>query len=288
MGVADTARSIRNAAVGVKEGLYSRPGHYLSPLPGDDDTRRGLAWAQSVDRVPGVDLDEAGQLRLFAQVGPFLADVPVDGRFSVGPENNMFSLADAAVYSALIREFSPARIVEVGSGYSSAVALDTADRWRLPIRFTFVEPFPDRLLGLLTTADRQRVDLRRESVQESPAHLFANLSAGDFLFVDSSHVVKTGSDVVRLLTRVLPLLKPGVVVHVHDIFWPFEYPESWLKERRGWNEVYFVHALLVHNSAYKVRLFNDWIWQRHPDLVECYLPAASGDRPGSLWLQKVH
>lgn len=78
------------------------------------------------------------------------------------------------------------------------------------------------------------------------------------------------------------------MVHVHDIFWPFEYPESWLRERRGWNEGYFVHALLVHNLAYKVRLFNDWMWQHHPDLVERYLPAGTGDRPGSLWLQKVH
>lgn len=286
MGMSHTARVIRNAVVGVKEGLYSPPGHFLSPLPGTDDTHRGLAWAQSADRLPGVEIHEAAQLDLFGQIGPALADIRLDGRYTVGPENQMFPLADAAVYSALIRQLKPARIVEIGSGYSSAVALDTADRWSLPIRFTFVEPFPDRLLGLLTTIDRQRVDLRREAVQDSPRQLFEDLSAGDFLFVDSSHVVKTGSDVVWLVTRVLPHLKPGVLVHFHDIFWPFEYPESWLQERRGWNEDYFVHAFLLYNSAYRVRLFNDWVWQRHPDLVEAFLPAARRDRPGSLWLQK--
>lgn len=287
MGVANAARVIRNAVVGVREGLYSPPGHFLSPLPGIGDTHRGLAWAQSVDGLPGIEIDEAEQLRLFGQIGPGLADVPLDGRYTVGPDNHMFCLADAAVYSALIRQLEPARIVEIGSGYSSAVALDTADRWNLPTRFTFVEPFPDRLLALLTRSDRQRVELRREAVQDSPRQVFAQLRGGDVLFVDSSHVVKTGSDVVWLMTRVLPYLQPGVIVHFHDIFWPFEYPQRWLEERRGWNEDYFVHAFLLHNSAYRVRLFNDWLWQRHADLVERFLPAARRDRPGSLWLRKT-
>jgi predicted O-methyltransferase YrrM len=288
MEVSKAARVVRNAAVGIREKLYSPPGHFLSPVPDGSDSARATAWAEAVDgALPGVDLNEDAQLQLFASIGADLVSVPRDGRYTDGPQNRMYQLADAAVYSALIRKTKPAHIVEVGSGYSSAVALDTADRWHLSTRFTFIEPYPERLLGLLSDADRQRVELRREVVQDSPVELFANLMAGDIVFIDSSHVAKAGSDVTWLLTRVLPTLRAGVLVHIHDIFWPFEYPREWLDERRGWNENYFVHAFLVNNEAFRIVLFNDWVWRTHGDVVERFLPATSGQRPGGLWLEKM-
>jgi predicted O-methyltransferase YrrM len=287
MGVSKAARIICNAAVGIRERLYSPPGHFFSPLPGVEDSARAKAWAKVVDGLPGVDLGEEAQLQLFTAIGARLADLPRDGRYIDGPPNRMYPTADATVYSALIRAVNPARIVEVGSGYSSAVALDTADRWQLPIQFTFIEPYPERLLGLLSNADRERVELRHEVVQDSPSEVFAELAPGDILFIDSSHVAKAGSDVTWLMTRVLPALRAGVWVHVHDIFWPFEYPEAWLDERRGWNEAYFLHAFLVNNSAFRIILFNDWIWQTHGDLVERFLPGTDAGRPGGLWLEKT-
>jgi predicted O-methyltransferase YrrM len=287
MGVSKAARIVRNAVVGIRERLYSPPGHFLSPVPGREDTVRAMEWATAVDGLPGIDLNEEAQLRLFTSIGGGLGDVPRNARYTDGPPNRMYPLADAAVYSALIRRVDPARIVEVGSGYSSAVALDTADQWRLPTRFTFIEPYPERLLGLLNDVDRQRVELRREVVQDSPLDVFTTLVSGDIVFIDSSHVAKAGSDVIWLMTRILPCLRAGVLVHIHDIFWPFEYPRAWLDERRGWNEDYFLHVFLVNNTAFRIILFNDWIWQTRRDLAERFLPECSGARPGGLWLEKT-
>lgn len=246
-----------------------------------------MAWADAVDGLPGVDLGEQAQLELFTTIGTKLADLPRDGRYTDEPPNCMYPPSDAAVYSALIRTFNPARIVEVGSGYSSAVALDTADRWQLPMQFTFIEPYPERLLGLLSDDDRERVTLRREIVQDTPPQVFEDLAPGDVLFIDSSHVAKAGSDVMWLLTRILPTLPAGVLVHVHDIFWPFEYPREWLHERRGWNENYLLHAFLINNSTFRILLFNDWVWQTHSDLAARFLPVAEAGRPGGIWLEKT-
>jgi hypothetical protein len=96
---------------------------------------------------------------------------------------------------------------------------------------------------------------------------FSELEAGDFLFIDSTHVVKAESDVVWLFLHVLPHLKPGVIVHVHDILWPFEYPEEWLRERRDWTEGYLVHAFLAGNAEWEILLFSSWLWQCHPELA---------------------
>jgi predicted O-methyltransferase YrrM len=285
----DAARRLRNTAAGLRQGgLFAQPGHFGSPIPGRADTVQGRAWADGVTELPGVALDAERQVALFRELGPTLAEVPQDGRYTRHPPNTMLPLADAAVLSALLRHVRPARFVEVGSGYSSGAALDTADRWELPTRFTFVEPFPEqRLDGLLTEADRRRVVVRREFVQNTPLSVFEELDAGDMLFVDSSHVAKTGSDVLRLITRIIPALRPGVLVHIHDMFWPFEYPEEWLAEGRAWNEAYLVHAFLVHNQVWQIRLFSDWMWQTHPDLVTTFLPEGRTDRPGSLWLQRT-
>ena len=132
----------------------------------------------------------------------------------------------------------PARVIEVGSGYSTALALDEAEASReiAALEITCIEPFAGRLLGLLSEADRRRITLLRKPVQDVDPATYGRLGPGDVLFVDSTHVVKAGSDVVWLFLHVLPRLAAGVVVHVHDVFWPFEYPAHWLEQRRDWTE----------------------------------------------------
>jgi hypothetical protein len=138
-----------------------------------------------------VDLRATDQLLLANKLGPMWGETPRNGRYAVG-DNQMFPLSDAAVYSSLLRTEPPARIVEVGSGYSSAIALDTAVRWGIDIELTFIEPYPRRLLDLLSDDDDRRVTLRREPVQDTPREVFGQLSDGDILFIDSTHVVKAG------------------------------------------------------------------------------------------------
>ncbi|MET8801342.1 class I SAM-dependent methyltransferase [Streptomyces sp. NPDC004546] len=230
---------------------------------------------------------EDSQRKLAAQLAESWRDVPIGRRpdWRYHPDNDMFVLSDAAVLHAVLRHVRPKRYVEVGSGFSSAMAMDTADRHLPGLEFTFIEPHPERLLGLLGAADRERSTLIRSCVQDVPLDVFRRLAPDDVLFIDSTHVAKAGSDLNWLLFDVLPALAPGVVVHFHDVFWPFEYPDSWLNEKRAWNEVYMLRAYLSYNSAVRMMLFNSWLWQAEPELVRDALPHAADQRPGSLWLK---
>src|SRR6185295_14291779 len=118
-----------------------------------------------------------------------------------------------------------------------------------------IEPYPDLVKRLLRPDDFDRVQFIRSLVQDVPLKIFDVLEANDILFIDSSHVCKVGSDVYHELFRILPRLRPGVIIHFHDIFWPFEYPEDWLREGRAWNELYLMRAFLQHNEAYEILLF---------------------------------
>ena len=151
-------------------------------------------------------------------------------------------------------------------------------------RVTCIEPFPQRLFGLLRESDHERLSIHSKPVQDVPLDVYKQLSPGDILFIDSTHVVKAGSDVNWLFLYVLPQLPTGVVVHVHDIFWPFEYPGSWLAEHRDWTEDYLLRAFLIGNTGWEIMLFSSWLWRCHPELVPARL---AGQEPGSIWLRRV-
>lgn len=255
-----------------------RPGHYHSPMQSSDDIDRALSWTPE---APGVDLNDQHQLSLFGELMP-LWDSPPPRRYE--PTNNWYYPPDAAVYRALLRRLNPRRVVEVGSGFSTAVLLDTAERYLPGVQVTCIEPNPGRLLGVLRDGDD--VEVIRGLVQDAPLDVFTSLTESDILFVDSSHVAKAGSDVLWLVLHVLPRLKPGVVVHFHDVFWPFQYPADWMRMGRNLNEVYIVHAFLCHNAEWRIELFNSWIWQAHPEVVPPELVAVPGREPSSLWMSR--
>ena len=131
--------------------------------------------------------------------------------------------------------------------------------------------------------------LRVERVQDTPPEVFATLEAGDVLFIDSSHVLKTGSDLTDLLLRVLPNLRPGVRVHFHDVFLPDEYPQGWaIGENRGWNEQYAVHALLANGAAFDIVFATHYALTRLADAARPAFGdlAGRGWQASSLWLEK--
>jgi predicted O-methyltransferase YrrM len=268
-----TARSVVDSAVARPP--YVRSGHFYSPLTSADDVQRALKWGAD---VPGVDLRADEQVNLFGDLVPLFYGVPERRYDSV---NGMYGPADAAVYQAMTRWYRPRRVVEVGSGFSTAKLLDTAEVFLPDLQLTCVEPFPDRLLALLTPDDK--VEVLAKPVQDAPLEMFTTLESGDILFIDSTHVAKAGSDVVWLFLRILPRLAQGVIVHVHDVFWPFEYPQQWLREGRDWNEDYILHAFLCHNEAWRIELFSSWVWHDHPELVPDGLGA---ENPGSIWLRR--
>jgi len=268
MRVAQTVRA------GVKRPLWVPPGHYYSPSTSEADILRALTWEPD---LPGVDLRQEAQLALASELSSAMTDVPRD-RYQPA---NMYNAADGAIYHAMLRHVRPKRVIEVGSGYTTALLLDTADRHHLDVQITCIEPYPDRLLSLLQEGDD--ITLLRSAAQDVAVDAFTTLQAGDMLFIDSSHVAKAGSDVLWLYLRVLPRLAPGVLVHVHDILWPLEYPEEWLREGRDWNEAYLLNAFLCHNNEWDIVLFSSWLWTQHPDSVPSGL---RGMDPGSFWMER--
>lgn len=229
----------------------------------------------------GVDLREDAQLELMGKLRPGL-ERPKFDRYQ--PGSDQYGLPDAAMLQAMLIHYQPRHVVEVGSGHSTAVMLDTADQHDVPARITSIEPYPRRLLATMRKGDKNVVDLHPHPVQNMHLTRFTSLGPGDVLFIDSTHVLKPGSDVAWLYLHVLPRLAPGVLVHVHDIFWPFEYPETWLRQRRDWTELYLLRAMLTGSAMWEVVMFSSWLWREHPELIPEGLREPG---PSNIWLRKT-
>lgn len=270
------------------------PGHFYSPVPAPDEVkaRAKEIFDRTKRALPGIDLNEPGQLALLEELKHFYPDMPFTGdghpdlryRF----ENPFYSYSDAIFLYSVIRHLSPKRIIEVGSGYSSCVILDTNERFfDGTISCTFIEPHPDVLRRLLKPGDEAAAEIIQSPVQGVDPARFAELEAGDILLIDSTHVSKTGSDVNRLFFEVLPRLRPDVWVHVHDVFYPFEYPEGWVEQGRAWNEDYLLRALLIFSSGFEITLFNTYLEAFHEEWFRREMPLCLKNPGGSIWLRRV-
>ena len=272
--------------------LHVPPGHATSPIPSADDVARALRRAETAARtLPGIDLREAQQLDLLQRLLPLYGDLPfhdAPGRHRYHYDNLYFTYADAIGYALLLRHLRPRRVVEVGAGYSSALALDVDELFLGgQTRFVFIEPHPERLRELVPAAELEgRLEAR--PVQDVPLTCFEELRSGDVLFIDSSHVVKAGSDVQHLIDEVLPRLAAGVYVHVHDVFYPFEYPPGWLATGCAVNEAYVLRALLQSSAAYEIVLFNTFLERFHREWFAAHMPLVLAGRypSGGIWLRR--
>lgn len=270
------------------------PGHFYSPLINLDEVHRDRErlFAEPPRTLPGVEMREAEQLALLHELAPLYASIPFQKERGAGQryqyENQTYSYSDAIMLHSLMRLARPRRVIEVGSGWSSCAMLDTNEQFLgNQALITCIEPFPELLLHLISEADRAKLRLLPQRVQDVPLAEFEALAAGDMLFVDSTHVSKLGSDVNHLVFSVLPRLASGVLVHFHDIFWPFEYPRHWIEEGRSWNEAYVLRAFLQHNPAWQVVLMNTYVEHFHRAWFEQHMPLCLENPGGSLWLRKV-
>ena len=270
------------------------PGHYGSTIPSATEIRKNTDrfFGQTPNRRPGIDLREEHQIHLLRALSEYFPDfsfpaLPVP-EFRYYHANPMYGIDDGLILYAFMRHFRPRRVIEIGSGFSSALMLDTADGHpELQPRFTFIEPFPLRLNRLLRSPDRDRCSIIRENVQDVDPRIFGSLQENDILFIDSSHVVKIGSDLSHILFDVLPALNRGVLVHIHDIWWPFEYPREMVLEGRIWNETYFVHSFLQYNRVFEILYFTSYMEKRQRETVLELIPQDFiGGWGRSLWLKK--
>jgi len=279
---------------------FSPPGHFYSPIPDYEELKSlGSHFNKNVKEIPGIDMREEEQLALVETFSDFYRELPwqkndEQHRLRYHFDNIYFSYGDAVALYSIMRNFQPNKIIEIGSGYSSAAMLDVNQLFfSNKIDFTFIEPFPDRLNSLLRDEDLQGSALINKTVQQVDSSNFKKLEDGDILFIDSSHVSKTGSDVNFLIHHILPMLSSGVIIHFHDILWPFEYPKKWLKSGRAWNEAYLVRAFLQYNPSFEVLFFNSFLEQHHRKRLREKLPLMLRQPPAkmtfgnsSLWIRK--
>ena len=266
-------------------------GHFYSPIPGLDEIRAREREIFAVPReLPGIDLNEAGQLQLLGALAARYAASPYptgpDTR-RYTPDNPNFAPGEAAALFTMIRHLRPRRIIEVGSGYSSAVILDALEGAEEPAECIMIEPYPDLMRSVLRAGDERRITIVPKRLQDVGTGIFEALRTDDMLFIDSTHVSKTDSDVTHALGRILPSLAPGVVVHFHDIYHPFEYPREWVYQGRAWNEAYALRAFLQYNSAFRIELFTSWLWHFQREALATALPPCAEWHASSLWLRRL-
>jgi len=270
------------------------PGHYYSPIPdvAELDRRQNMIWGSEPRSLPGIDLHTDSQFSLVCDLERYYRDQPFERtkqtHLRYWFENAWFGSGDAILLHCLMRHLRPARILEVGSGFSSAAILDTNDLFfHGRLNCTFIEPEPQRLLSLLTPAGQKRHRIIAAPLQDVELEPFRELQAKDILFIDTSHVVKTGGEVNRILFEILPALSRGVYIHIHDIFYPFEYSKEWVFEGRSWNEIYALRAFLQYNTTFAIRLFNSYLVHRFTDWFRSHMPLCVECMGGGIWLEKM-
>ena len=197
-------------------------------------------------------------------------------------DNSQFSGADAMAYYAFIRKTRPSRVVEIGSGFSSLVALE-AIKVNGYGKLTCIEPYPRPFISDLS--DRGEIELLKDKAQSiTHSELNSMLSDGDILFIDSTHTVKTGSDCLHIYLRLLPKITKRILVHAHDIFLPFGLPKEWLEERHiYWTEQYLLLALLIDNPRAEVLFGSSYHAHYNRDLLERFMCGRSQASGASLW-----
>ena len=279
-----------------RRGLHILPVHFYTPIPSTRDLDDDL-WADRAEAV-GIDLQLDAAMSMLNQLAKCyqaewrrIPDQSPNGSRGFSFDNRAFGRGDAEALYGMVRRLKPQRVVEIGSGYSTlliAEALRAGHREEEDYRcaFTAIEPYPPACLARLP---EEVTRLIVEPVQRVDMDLFTSLQAGDILFIDSSHVVRAGSDVVFEYLQVLPRIAPGVVVHIHDIFIPDEYPRDWIFSKRFfWNEQYLLQAFMAGNSAFEVILPMHALWRMHrPDVQRCIPSLVEHDAaPSSFWIRK--
>jgi hypothetical protein len=228
-----------------------------------------------------MEMDTAAQIEFVeSELAPFLAELPAAlepaERQGFTIWNGQYQAGDAELLYALLRWLRPARVLELGSGFSTLVS-EAALAANAEGELVSVDPEP-------RTAVPGR--LERSDVRALPSERFTELEDGDVLFIDTSHIVKLGSEVNRLVLEVLPALAPGVWVHFHDVFLPYEYPRYLLEQEAYFNEQYLVHAFLLGNEDWEVALGACALFRGERERLQALVPSL-GERPSDPRWEEV-
>ena len=275
------------------EPYYFPPGHFYSPYVDVEEVRlRAESIYDFSADVPGIDLRIEAQFDLLLEIADQYASFPYGPDQSEGLrynlDNGMFGASDASLLYCLLLHLAPRRVIEIGSGWSSGLMLDVAESLGdESFALTLIEPNTQRLREVLAPEDLSEVEIAESRLEDVDLELFDTLGSGDVLFVDSTHVAKAGSDVNTLFFDVLPRLASGVVVHIHDVFYPFEYPLRWLEMGRAWSESYLLRAFLQFNDEFEILLFGHLMHLRAHGLMAALFPQTLNNRGASFWMRRA-
>jgi predicted O-methyltransferase YrrM len=291
--------SILNKTFGLWErlGIHIVPNHFYQPIP--DVMHLGDRLWETPSALVGVVMDEPAQVALLSQCRDAYKQeydrfpTSKTGRpYDYFVNNDGFESVDGEFLYCIIRRYKPRRIIEIGSGNStylaaSAIQKNKEEDPEYTCELTAIEPYPNKVLQ---NGFPNLSNLIREPVQNVPLSIFEELGENDILFIDSSHVLKVGSDVQYEYNEILPRLNKGVLIHVHDIFLPFDYPKEWVcRDHLFWTEQYLLQAFLTYNSAFKVIWAGHYMHRNHPELLEEAFRTYDREkiRPGSFWMRKM-
>ena len=238
-----------------KIGIFPLTSNYYEPSFDFDNLKKNLSEKRN---LPGINFNIENQIKNLKQLDykKELENLNLKNNspnFNFNIDNNFFEAGDAEIYYQMIRYHKPKKIIEIGSGQSSLIAMEAINNNKQIDNFitelTCIEPFENKWL------EKNDIRVIRKKVEEIDTDIFTDLSKGDILFIDSSHVIKPQGDIVKIFLEILPKLKSGVIIHIHDIFSPRDYLENWLKiENRFFNEQYLLEGMLDNSSRYKIML----------------------------------
>lgn len=278
---------------------FKKFGHFYSLYPSFsdinkyyDDVIRNETSGMDKDAI---DLNDRCQIEILERMNSIFDTLPdwidIDSerltKYRYRKNNPSIGLSDTWLLHFILRIFTPKNLIEVGSGYTSAATLDTNEYYLGgSVNISFIEPYPQLLHSLMKPDDLKACSILSVGLQDVPLEEFQRLGRNDILFIDSTHVSKFHSDVNYLFFHILPCLSSGVIVHIHDIFYPWEYPKTWIKKGMGWNEMYLLRAFLQYNTSWEVLFFNHYMANEHMERYNNVWREINDLGGGSFWMRK--
>lgn len=267
------------------------PGHFYSPIPSIEDLKIPSPKIH-YRKIQDIDFNITTQLSLLNKFRKYYKKLPFKDEkiknLNYFFKNQHYSYGDAITLYSFIMFLKPKTIIEIGAGFSTALMIDVNKLFfKNKIKIITIEPYPDFLKSLVSKNDLTKILLLPKKLQEISLDYFKVLKSNDLLFIDSTHVSKYQSDVNKIFFEILPILKRNVYIHFHDIFYPFEYPKTWLKQGLYWNEAYLLRAFLQNNNNFKIVFFNNFLWKFFRHKLIRVFPLFSKNPGGAIFIKKI-
>lgn len=268
-------------------GIFPITNHYYEPQFNFSQLKRSLYKNRS---FPGIDFNLKKQLKNLSLLTykNELIELNLEKKspnYNFNIKNNFFENGDAEIYYQLIRHLKPKNILEIGSGHSTLIALEAIKKNKsvnkIETKIICVEPYENKWL------DHLNIKILRKKIENLDESYYLALEKNDILFIDSSHIIRPQGDVLKIFFEIVPKLKKGTIVHVHDIFTPKDYPEKWLIEQnKFWNEQYIVEALMMNKNKYEIYLMLNYLKNNAYEELRKKCPYLKNNyEPSSLYIK---